>query len=140
MQFVPYLTFDGRCAEAFRFYEHLLGGRLEVQTHGESPIAADVPPDYRDLVLHARLTVGDQVLMGSDAPPEHRTRPQGFHVSIQVESAQEAERLWNGLSGQGSVTMPLQQTFWAERFGMCVDRYGIPWIVNSPQPSPVSAA
>ena len=138
MQFVPYLTFDGGCAEAFRFYVRLLGGRLEtLQTHGESPIAADVPPDYRDLVLHARLVVGDQVLMGSDAPPEHRARAQGFHVAIQVDSAPEAERLWAGLSEKGSITMPLQQTFWEDRFGMCTDRYGTPWMVNCPQPVPV---
>jgi PhnB protein len=136
MQFVPYLNFDGRCAEAFRFYERLLGGRLEVlQTHGDSPIGKDVPCEWRDLILHARLVVGDQVLMGSDSPPQHHAPAQGIHVSLQIDQAEEAERVWASLTEQGRVTMPLQQTFWAERFGMCVDRFGTPWMVNCGQMS-----
>lgn len=131
MQLNPYLFFNGRCAEAFRFYEQLLGGKIVMmQTHGESPMADKTPSGWQDAIIHARLMIGDQVLMGSDAPPEHFSPAQGFSVSLQVDRAEEAERVFAALVENGTTQMPMQQTFWAERFGMLTDRFGIPWMVN----------
>ena len=132
MQVNPYLNFDGQCAEAFRFYERVLGGKIEVMlTHGESPIAGEVPPEWQDLILHARLVVGGQVLMASDSPPEMYQKPQGLYVSLQVERPADAQRIFEALAEHGSVTMPFEKTFWAAGgFGMLVDRYGTPWMIN----------
>ena len=136
MQISPYLNFSGQCAEAFRTYERVLGGKITfMQTHGESPMADQVGPDWQDAVMHVSLAVGDQVIMGSDAPPPHFEQPQGFSVSIVLGDPAEAERIFAGLSEGGETRMPMQKTFWAERFGMCVDRFGIPWIVNCDQGS-----
>lgn len=131
MEFTPYLNFNGTCAEAFRFYAQVLGGTIEMlQTHGESPVKDHVPPDWHDKVLHARLNVEGRVLMGSDAPAEY-TPAQGMYVSIQVPTAAEASRLFTKLAEGGTVTMPFAQTFWSPGFGMVVDRYGTPWMVNA---------
>jgi len=131
MQLNPYLNFQGQCAEAFRLYERVLGGEITfMQTHGDSPMRDQTPPDWHDAVMHVTLQVGDQVLMGSDAPPPYYEKPQGISVSIGIEDPAEAERIFAGLSEGGQVRMPMEKTFWAERFGMCVDRFGIPWIVN----------
>ena len=132
MQVNPYLNFDGQCAEAFRFYEQVLGGRIEMmQTHGESPIADEVPREWRNRVLHARLVVGDEVLMGSDSPPEHYQKPQGLYVSVNVDKAADAQRIFQALAENGTVTMPFEKTFWAAGgFGMLVDRFGTPWMIN----------
>jgi PhnB protein len=131
MRATPYLNFNGQCEEAFRFYEQLLGGRIEVmQTHGDSPVAPHVPADWHDSILHARLVAGDTVLMGSDSPSERYERPQGIYVSLQLTDPAEAERIFSGLADGGTVTMPIEKTFWAERFGMLVDRYGTPWMIN----------
>lgn len=131
MQLNTYLTFDGQCEAAFRFYEQCLGGRIEtMMTHGESPMAEQAAPEWRDKIMHVSLKVGEQVLMGSDSPPEYREKPQGFAVTINVDDPAQAERLFHALTEGGMVRMPLQQTFWALRFGMLVDRFGIPWMVN----------
>ena len=131
MQIQTYLLFDGTCGEAFRLYERVLGGKIDfIQTHGESPMADQTPPELRDKIMHVHMTVGDQAIMGSDAPPQHFEKPQGFSVSLGIDDPAEAERVFNGLSEGGQVTMPLQKTFWAERFGMLVDPYGTPWMVN----------
>ena len=131
MKINAYLNFDGRCADAFRFYERALGGKIELMmTHGESPMADKTPPGWKDRILHVRLAVGDQVLMGSDIPPEYTSKPAGFAVSLNVDSAADAERIFKALSDRGRVTLPLDRTFWAERFGMLVDGFGIPWMID----------
>lgn len=131
MQLNPYLTFDGRCAAAFKFYEKCLGAKIDsMMTHGESPIAAQTPPEWRNAILHARLIVGDVVLMGSDAPPDRYEKPKGITVALQINNPVEAERVFGALSESGTVTMPIQATFWAARFGMLVDQFDIPWMVN----------
>lgn len=141
MQVTPYLNFDGQCAAAFRFYEQLLGGRLEaMMTHGDSPIAEEVPPEWHDRILHARLALRDQVLMGSDSPPGFHERPQGLHVSLQIEDPSDAERVFEALAEDGEVTMPMQRTFWAVRFGMVIDRFGTPWMINGGEDSPPTDA
>ena len=128
----PYLNFNGQCAEAFRFYERVLGGKIEVMmTHGESPIAGEVPAEWHDRVLHARLAVSDQVLMASDSPPEMYQKPQGLYVSLHVEQSANAQRVFHALAENGTVTMPFEKTFWAAGgFGMLVDRFGTPWMIN----------
>jgi PhnB protein len=131
MQVNPYLFFDGQCKEAFEFYAELLGGKIEAMlTHEGTPAADHVPAEWRSKIIHARLVLGNQVLMGSDAPPQHQQKPQGFSVNINLESPAEAERIFNALKENGNVAMPFGETFWAVRFGMLVDRFGIPWMVN----------
>jgi PhnB protein len=131
MQLNPYLHFNGQCEAAFRFYEQCLGGKIEVIIpYAGAPAEAHVPPEWRDKVMHARLHVGDTVLMGSDARAEHYKQPSGFSVSLQVKDPAEAERIFNALAENGQVHMPIQQTFWAARFGMFADQFGIPWMIN----------
>ena len=131
MKVEPYLTFNGNCEAAFRFYEKHLGGRIEMMMKfGESPMASQMPSELLDKVVHVRMTIGDEVLMASDAPPDRYEKPQGFSVSLSVTDPAEARRLFDGLAQNGTIQMPLQKTFWAVLFGMCVDRFGTPWMVN----------
>jgi PhnB protein len=131
MQMNAYLTFDGECEAAFKFYEQCLRGKIAMKmTHGESPMGEQTPPAWRNKIMHARLVAGDAVLMGSDAPPGRYEKPKGVWVSLGVDKPAEAERIFHALAENGTVAMPLQKTFWAERFGMLVDRFGIPWMIN----------
>jgi PhnB protein len=126
-----YLTFNGQCEAAFKFYEQCFGGKIEgLMPYEGTPAAEHVPPEWRKRIMHAALKVGGELLMGSDAPPDHYEQPKGFSVSLQVDNAPDAERIFSALAQNGQVRMPLQQTFWAARFGMLVDRFGIPWMVN----------
>lgn len=134
MQLSPYLNFNGQCKEAFEFYERCLGGKIvTMMTHGASPMAEQTPAGWHDAILHARLIVGDQILMGSDLPPNSHEEAQGFSVSLIVDTPAEAERIFHALAEGGKVQMPLAETFWAVRFGMLVDRFGIPWMVDCEQ-------
>jgi PhnB protein len=131
MQLNPYLVFNGQCEAAFKFYERCFGGKIEMMmTHGDSPMAEQVPSEWRNKVMHVRMALGDEVLMGSDAPPDRYEQPKGFSVSVGIGKPAEAERIFNALAQNGTVQMPLQKTFFAERFGMLVDQFGIPWMVN----------
>src|SRR3979409_2297351 len=131
MQLNPYLLFNGQCEAAFKFYEKCLDGKiLAMMTHAGTPAEEHVPSEWRDKILHARLAIDDQVLMASDAPPDRYQKPQGFSVSIQLKEPAQAERIFNALVENGTVQMPLQQTFWATRFGMLVDQFDIPWMIN----------
>jgi PhnB protein len=131
MQLTPYLTFNGDCEAAFKFYEKTLGGKIEaMMTHEGTPAAQHVPPEWRGKILHARMAIGGQTLMGSDAPPGRYQPPKGFSVTLALDDTAEAERLFNALAENGTVEMPLQETFWAARFGMLADRFGIPWMIN----------
>lgn len=132
MELTPYLNFNGDCAEAFRFYERVLGGKIVMmQTHGESPMKDQVAAEWRDKVIHARLVVDGRMLMGSDAPPEGYVAPQGLFVSVSVASPGDGERIFKALAEGGKVNMPFQKTFWSSGFGMAVDRFGTPWMVNT---------
>jgi PhnB protein len=131
MQLNTYLYFNGQCAAAFKFYAQCFGGKIEMMlTHGASPMAEQTPPEWRDKIMHARLVIGDKVLMGADAPPQFFETPKGFSVSIMVDEPAEAERIFGALSQKATVRMPIQETFWARCFGMLVDQFGIPWMVN----------
>lgn len=131
MQLNPYLFFNGDCEAAFKFYEQALGGKIEaMMTHAGTPAEKDVSPEWRDKIIHARMTVDGQVLMASDAPPGRNKEAGGFSVSLTLNDPARAERIFKALAENGKVGMPFQQTFWAYRFGMVVDQFGIPWMVN----------
>jgi PhnB protein len=131
MQLSPYLNFNGQCEAAFKFYERVLGGKIEAMiTYAGTPAEEHAPPELRNKILHARLIVGGDALMGSDAPPDRYETPKGSSVSLQIDDAADAERIFHALAENGIVQMPIQQTFWADRFGMLVDQFGIPWMVN----------
>jgi PhnB protein len=131
MQLNPYLLFNGNCEVAFKFYERVLGGKIVAMfPHEGTPAANQVRPEWRSKMIHARLVVGDKVLMGSDAPPDRYETMKGFSVSLGIEDPAEAERIFHALAENGTVRMPIQQTFWALRFGMLVDQFTTPWMIN----------
>ena len=135
MQVNPYLLFNGQCEAAFKFYEELLGGTIEVLFRYEgSPMAEHIPADWRNKIMHARLNIGGQTLMGSDPPAGRYEAPKGFSVSLTVKDPAEAERIFHALAVNADVQMPIQETFWAVRFGMLVDQFGIPWMINCEKP------
>lgn len=134
MQLNPYLNFNAQCETAFKFYEQVLGGKVTfMMTWGEMPGADQFPAETHKLIMHATLSVGDEVLMGADAPPDRYQQPKGMNVSIHLKGITDGERIFNALAENGSVTMPFQETFWSPGFGMCVDQFGIPWMVNCEQ-------
>jgi PhnB protein len=131
MQMNPYLLFQGTCEEAFKFYEQCLGGKIDAMIpHAGTPAEQQVPAEWRNKIMHAKMTVNGQALMASDAPPGHQENFGGFSLSLNFSDAAEAERIFAALADGGSVRMPIQKTFWALRFGMLVDRFGVPWMVN----------
>jgi PhnB protein len=131
----PYLIFNGQCAEAMRFYERALGGRLErMMTFAEMP-DANIPPGSGERIMHARMQVGDSVIMASDSMPGMAYEGMhGFSISVSYATAAESRRVYDALAPGGKVTMEFQKTFWSEGFGMLVDRYGTPWMVNTESP------
>ena len=134
MQLNPYLFFDGDCEAAFELYAKTLGGEIEMlMRYGDAP-GGDGNPALRNNIIHACLKFGEQRLMGSDAcPPQHPyTRVEGFSVCINADSADEARRIFDTLADGGSVQVPLDKTFFSEAWGMLVDRYGTPWMINCP--------
>ena len=134
MKVSTYLSFNGQCEAAFKFYEQVLGGQvLFSMTWGESPMAAEMPAETHKSIMHTTLKIGDGVIMGADAPPQYFSKPAGFSVSVSLPDNAEAQRIFNELSSGGEVKMPYQKTFWAEGFGMCIDKFGIPWMVNCEQ-------
>jgi len=135
MQINPLLSFDGQCEAAFKFYEKCLGGKIVFMLrYGEAPGSESVAPGWRDKIIHATLALGDRVLQGSDNTPETYLRPQGFAISLNIDAAEQADRIFSALAENGLVQMPLQETFWALRFGMVVDAFGTPWVINCENP------
>lgn len=136
MQLNPHLTFNGQCEAAFRFYEKCLGGKIVVMmTYGESPMADQAPLASRGKIIHATLAFNGHRLTGGDVFPESYEKPQGFSVFLNITTGEEAERIFNALAQNGTVQVPLQQTFWAQRFGMLVDQFGTPWLINCGKPA-----
>ena len=131
MSFNPYLYFDGQCEEAFRFYERCLGGKITfMMTWDGSPMASLAPPGLAKKILHVGLASGDGMLEGCDAMPGQYKKPQSFCVMLRPKNAAEAERIFNALAEEGTVEIAIAETFWAQRFGKVVDRFGIPWLIN----------
>ena len=141
MQTSTHLHFNGNCREAFDFYARTFGGKIVFSmTYGESPAAEQTCAQSRDKIIHARVDFGGQFLLGCDTSGEHYHTPQGFNVMAAVEQPAEAERIFATLADGGKVTMPVQETFWAQRFGMVTDRFGTPWMVNCEKPLEAVAA
>jgi PhnB protein len=132
MALYPYLNFGGNCREAFTRYQEIFGGDLQLLATSDLPpeARAEMPGVQDDLVMHAALSFGDHLLMASDDPEETFAPAQGMHVNYTLSDLDEAERVFTALADGGQVTMPLGETFWSPRFGMCTDRFGTPWMVN----------
>ena len=131
MEMTAYLSFKGDCEAAFKFYEQCLGAQPgAIFRYAGSPMAGQVPPDWSDKVMHGSLTVGGHAIMAADVMPEQYEEPKGFSLSLQMKSVEDAERIFRELATEGRVVMQLEKTFWADRFGMVVDRFGIPWLIN----------
>ena len=133
----PHVSFKGDCEEAFRFYEQALGGKIQyISYYKDTPMGAQVPAEFGGKVIHATMTLGDQRLMGSDAHGEHYKPIQGVSLTLETTDPAESERLFNALSEGGQVRMPFQKTYWTPGFGMVVDKFGIPWMVNTASQQP----
>ena len=138
-QAIAYLGFDGNCADAMRFYEQALGGKLEVLMSGaDSPMAEQMPKEFAHRILHARLALpGGGLLYAGDTPTNVPYEGiKGVSIAVDYASVAEAEKVFNALAEGGQVTMLMQPAFWARRWGMLIDRFGTPWIVNG-EPIPV---
>jgi len=141
MHLNTYIFFTGQCKEAFEFYAKVLGGKIEMMLpHAGSPAEQHVAPEWRDKILHARLLIGDNVLMASDAPPGRQSKTGGYAVNISLNDAAEGERIFRALEESGTVIMPYSETFWAVRYGMLTDRFGITWMVNVEKPAERAAS
>ncbi len=138
MAFHPYLNFGGNCREAFSRYQEIFGGELVLMPMSEMPAEMELPADQGDLIMHAALTFEGHILMASDDPSPTFGPVQGMFVNYTVGDVAEAERVFEALADGGTVTMPIAETFWSPRFGMCVDRFGTPWMVNAEDPTQAS--
>jgi len=137
MAFHPYLFFGGNCREAFDRYKEIFGGEVFIMTMNDMPSDDPVPAEQRDLIAHAALTSGEQVLMGSDDPTSESFGPvQGMQVNYDVDDVAEARRVFAALAEGGTTTMPIAETSWSPAFGMCVDRFGTPWMISANSASP----
>ncbi|WP_394779717.1 VOC family protein [Undibacterium sp.] len=136
MQLNAYLNFNGRCEEALNFYEQRLGGKIEaVFKFRGSPMEAQCPPHWLDKVMHASISIDGKILQASDGMGGADEELKGFSLSLGAVDIAEAERLFTALSDNAIIKMPLQQTFWATRFGMLTDQFGVPWMVNCAAPA-----
>ena len=131
MKLNAYLMFNVNCEAAFKFYEKVLGGKIEAMLpHKGTPAEEHVPAEWQGKIMHACMILGDTTLMASDAPPSFQEPMKGFSVNIGIKTPAEAERVFNALAEGGTVRMPLEETFWAARFGMLTDKFGTPWMIN----------
>jgi PhnB protein len=134
MTITPLLSFRGDCAEAFRLYARAFGGTIVTMLTYAAAGQDTVPPDWREKTFHATLTIGGQVLMGGDPLPAQYQAMQGVQLTVGLADPAEAECVFQALAEHGTINMPLQETFWADRFGAVVDRFGISWIINCEAP------
>jgi PhnB protein len=133
MKVNPYLFYDGNCEAAFKHYEKVLGAKIELLLRNEeAPPDMPSPPERKKKIMHGRISIDGEVLMASDAPPDHFHKPQGFSVSLTFTDPAEAERKFTALCEGCSVNMPFGKTFFSRGFGMGTDPFGIPWMVNCP--------
>ena len=131
MEVIAYLNFLGQCKEAFEFYARTFGGEIVgMITYGDTPTGECTPVEQKDLIANVCMKVGTSKLMGSDCPPEYFKPTAGTSISLMIEDTSEAERIFNAIAEGGQVSMPFGQTFWAYRFGIATDRFGIPWMIN----------
>lgn len=136
MDFVPYLSFNGNCAEAFKFYEKALDGKIvQTMTWGDTPGKDHVPAHWHGKVMHTALEAGGRSLFGSDGSPTDYKTPAGMSVALTAATVAEGKKAFDALAAGGKVTMAFEKTFWSPGFGSLVDRYGIPWMINVAQPA-----
>ncbi len=141
MELVTYLAFDGQCEAAFKHYEKVLGGKILAMMRGKDmPAGMPMPPEAAERITHARLQVGNRLLMGGDGPSGKEHKPQGFCAHIMLDDPAEAERIFHELAEGGTVTMPIAETFWAHKFGMVTDKFGVPWMINCEKPEDAEAS
>jgi PhnB protein len=134
MAFRPYLFFGGNCREAFTRYQEIFGGDMTLLTMKDVPGEEPPPADKADLIIHAAIVVGDDLLMASDDPMSDDFGPvQGMMVSYDAPDVADANRVFGALAEGGTVTQELIPTFFSEAFGMCTDRFGTPWMIVGPQ-------
>jgi PhnB protein len=132
----PYLMFNGQCETAFKFYEKCLLGKIVIMMrYADTPMAEQMPPEWRDKIIHATLIWGNHRLQGADVPPESYLKPQGFSVLLNLDNAAEADRIFATLAENGVEEIPVQETFWALRFGTLVDQFGTPWLIQCGKPA-----
>jgi len=137
MRLHTYLNYGGNCADAFRFYERHLGGKITMMMkHGESPDQSQVRPEWKDAVLHARMTLGGTEISAADVPPDRFQPMRSAYLSLSVDSTAEAERVYGLLTDGGQVFMPMQETFFASRFAMLRDKFGTSWMLLHERPVP----
>jgi PhnB protein len=130
-----YLNYGGNCKQAFEFYEKHLGGKIiMMMTHAEQPNPSNVPPGWKDAILHARIDLGETQLLGADVPPERFQPMRSAYLSLTVDSVAEAERIYALLSDGGQIFMPMEETFFAFRFAMLRDRFGTSWMIIHERP------
>jgi PhnB protein len=131
MKLNTYLHFNGNCEAALNFYEKALGAKpLMLLRYAGSPMANETSQEMLQKIMHGRIAIGENIIMASDAPPGRFKEPTGFSINIDVDTPEEAERLFKALSEKGEIHMPMEETFWALRFGMLKDQFGVPWMVN----------
>ena len=136
MQMSPYLSFNGQCEAAFTFYEQVLGGTPgPMFRYTGSPFAGQVSADWADKIMHGSITIAGVVVQGADVTPEQYEAPKGISLSLQIPDADEGNRVFRELAEGGRIVMPFEATFWAAGFGIVVDRFGIPWLVNCEGPA-----
>jgi len=139
MRISPHLCFDGQCRTAFEAYQRILGGKIQTMlTYGESPMAASTEPQWHDRITHATLILDEIELTGVDMLSGSYRQPQGFFVTLTVSGSPRAEAIFNDLGAGGSIQVPFQKTFWSSGFGVLVDRYGIPWEINTDDERPAA--
>ncbi|WP_314174859.1 VOC family protein [Streptomyces winkii] len=131
----PFVFYAGDCRDAFTRYKEILGGDLVLLTFADAPSEEPVPPEQADLILHAALTTDGAYVMGSDDPTGEFAGIRGMSVSVSVDDAVEARRVFGALADGGQITAPLTETFFSPAFGMCVDRFGVPWMVVAASPA-----
>jgi PhnB protein len=137
MKLHTYLNYGGNCEQAFRFYEQHLGGKITMMmTHGQQPNPQNVPPNWKNAILHARISIGETELMGADIPPDRFQPIRSVYLSLSVGSNEEAERIYALLSDGGQIFMPMQETFFAFRFAQLRDKFGASWMILHERPRP----
>jgi PhnB protein len=130
MKLYTYLNYGGNCRQAFEFYAAHLGGRITaVTTHGEGPAADRGPAEWRDAVLHARMELGETILLGADIPPDRFQPMRSAYLTLMLDSDEEADRIYGLLTEGGQIFMPMEETFFARRFAMLRDRFGTSWML-----------
>jgi PhnB protein len=140
MKLHTYLNYGGNCEQAFRFYEKHLGGKITMMmTQGQQPGAKDIPPDQKNAILYARMSIGETDLMGSDVPAERFQPMRSAYLSLSVGSIDEAERIVALLSDGAEIFMPMQETFFAFRFAMLRDKFGTSWMIINERTPPAGA-